>query len=562
MTNISSTQIVRGSSSPFENDPFFRYFFGDDDPFGNRERRAQSLGSGVIVSSDGYLLTNNHVVGDVGAQISVVLGDKREMPAKVVGVDEMTDIAVLKIDARNLPMLPWGDSSKLKVAEWVLAIGNPFQLNQTVTLGIVSATGRSLSGRLATYEDFIQTDAAINPGNSGGALINARGELVGINTAIYSESGGYSGIGFAVPSNLAQHVMDDLIKFGEVRRGTIPGIKVQPMTTQMAQQLGAPNTRGALVVAVDQRSEAYRAGLVPGDIIVSFNGANIDDTFQFVRLLSDSPIGTTVTLGVLRQTGPAIVKRGGHAGHRRASDAATLIGRGGAPVGVVQCSRSSAGSHGRSETTPRHRDAAAGGASPLRLDPDVDPDATAPLHVTRGQAAILDAQRARRQIAAIVPQRDPERPGEIAGAAAERHRLQRGGRAARAAGAAAPHQRLAVERLERADQHRGRRALGLGDGVHEVVDTVIQVDVGDTRTPVERRIARGRSGRRVAGRIRFADVGLDLDDHARGDAGGRLVHQDLADQIARDLERGTGVERPRQDRGGRHPGRRRITAAS
>jgi Do/DeqQ family serine protease len=308
VTNISSTQIVRGPSSPFENDPFFRYFFGDDDPFGNRERRAQSLGSGVVVSADGYVLTNNHVVGDGGAQVSVVLGDKREVPAKIVGVDEWTDMAVLKIDARNLPVLPWGDSSKLKVAEWVLAVGNPFQLNQTVTLGIVSATGRSLEGRLATYEDFIQTDAAINPGNSGGALINARGELVGINTAIYSESGGYQGIGFAVPSNLARHVMDDLIKFGEVRRATIPGIKVQPMTTQIAQQLGAPNARGALVYSVDRRSDAYRSGLIEGDIIVSFNGSNIDDTSQFIRLLSDAPIGTTVVLGVLRQGRPVSVK--------------------------------------------------------------------------------------------------------------------------------------------------------------------------------------------------------------------------------------------------------------
>jgi len=301
VTNISSTQIVRGSRSPFENDPFFRYFFGDDDPFSNRERRAQSLGSGVIVSPDGYLLTNNHVVGDVNALVSVVLSDKREVPAKIIGVDEMTDLAVLKIDARNLPVLPWGDSAKLKVAEWVLAIGNPFQLNQTVTLGIVSATGRSLEGRLATYEDFIQTDAAINPGNSGGALINARGELVGINTAIASDSGGYQGVGFAVPSNLARHVMDDLIKLGEVRRATIPGIQVQPMTTQIAQQLGAPNTKGALVNSVDRRSDAFRSGLLPGDIIVSFNGSSVDDTSQFIRLLSDAPIGSTVTLGVLRQ---------------------------------------------------------------------------------------------------------------------------------------------------------------------------------------------------------------------------------------------------------------------
>jgi len=288
VTNISSTQIVRRSNSPFENDPFFRYFFGNDDPFGARERRQLSLGSGVIVSSDGYLLTNNHVVGDAGSQVSVVLGDKREVPAKVVGVDEATDLAVLKIAARDLPTLPWGDSSKLKVAEWVLAIGNPFQLNQTVTLGIVSATGRSLGGALATYEDFIQTDAAINPGNSGGALISARGELIGINTAIYSESGGYQGIGFAVPSNLARHVMDDLIKYGDVRRGTIPGIQIQPLTTRLAQQLGASDTRGALVYSVDQRSEAYRAGLVPGDIIVSFDGTTIDDPSQFVRLLSDA----------------------------------------------------------------------------------------------------------------------------------------------------------------------------------------------------------------------------------------------------------------------------------
>jgi serine protease Do len=261
-----------------------------------------------VVSPDGYLLTNNHVVGDAGAEVSVVLGDKREVAAKIVGIDEWTDIAVLKIDVRNLPVLPWGDSSKLKVAEWVLAIGNPFQLNQTVTLGIVSATGRSLGGALATYEDFIQTDAAINPGNSGGALVNARGELVGINTAIYSESGGYQGIGFAVPSNLARHVMDDLIRYGQVRRGTIPGIQVQPLTTRIAQQLGAPNTKGTLVYRVDQRSDAYRAGLERGDIIVGYNGTAIDDTYQFLRLLSDTKAGTPVTLDVLREGRKAAVK--------------------------------------------------------------------------------------------------------------------------------------------------------------------------------------------------------------------------------------------------------------
>src|SRR4051812_21899088 len=231
VTNISSTQIVRTSNSPFANDPFYRFFFGDqDDAFGYRERRAQSLGSGVIVSPDGYVLTNNHVI-DQGVEVTVTMPDKRELRAKIVGADEATDIAVLKIDANNLPTIQWGDSSRLKVAEWVLAIGNPYQLNQSVTLGIVSALGRTLEGR--TLQDFIQTDAAINPGNSGGALVNARGELIGINTAIFSETGGYQGIGFAVPSNLARHIMDELVKHGEVQRGTIVGITLAPLTTRL-----------------------------------------------------------------------------------------------------------------------------------------------------------------------------------------------------------------------------------------------------------------------------------------------------------------------------------------
>jgi serine protease Do len=308
VTNISSTQVVRTPNSPFANDPFFRFFFDDrNDAFGYRERRAQSLGSGVVVSSDGYVLTNNHVVAE-GIEVSVTMPDKRELRAKVVGVDEATDIAVLKVNGTNLPVLPWGDSSKLKVAEWVLAIGNPFQLNQTVTLGIVSATGRSLEGRLATYEDFIQTDAAINPGNSGGALINARGELVGINTAIVSETGGYQGVGFAVPSNLVRHVMDDLIKFGMVQRGTIPGITVQSLTTLIAEQLGASNTKGAVVVGMQQRSDAYAAGIRPGDIITAFNATAIDDASHFDRLLSDAKIGSTVTLTVMRERKQLTVK--------------------------------------------------------------------------------------------------------------------------------------------------------------------------------------------------------------------------------------------------------------
>ena len=300
--NISSLQVVR-QASPFTSDPLFRYFFGDrDDLSAPRNRVSQSLGSGVVVSPEGYILTNNHVVGDARAQVSVVMPDKRELKAKIIGVDEFTDIALLKIDAHGLPVLPWGDSSKLKVAEWVLAIGNPYQLNQTVTLGIVSALGRTLGGNLATYEDFIQTDAAINPGNSGGALVNARGELIGIDTAIFSETGGYQGIGFAVPSNLAKHVMDDLLKYGEVQRGSIPGIVVISLTTQLADELGAPSTRGALINQMARQSDAYTAGLRPGDIIVSFNGRPVDDASALMRMLADSKVGTVAKLEIVRES--------------------------------------------------------------------------------------------------------------------------------------------------------------------------------------------------------------------------------------------------------------------
>ena len=231
-------------NSPFASDPFFRYFFGDDEElFGSRSRRSLSLGSGVIVSPDGYIVTNNHVIGDNVREVSAVLPDKREVRGKLVGTDPMTDLAVVKIGATGLPVVPWGDSSKLKVGEWVLAIGNPFQLSQTVTLGIVSAVGRANVG-VADYEDFIQTDAAINPGNSGGALIDAQGELVGINTAIYSQSGGYQGVGFAVPSNLARRVMDELVKYREVQRGSIGAIEYATLTTQLADQYGCATPAG------------------------------------------------------------------------------------------------------------------------------------------------------------------------------------------------------------------------------------------------------------------------------------------------------------------------------
>jgi Do/DeqQ family serine protease len=306
--NISSTQVVRTPNSPFFNDPFFRDFFGDS-PFGGyRNRLQQSLGSGVVVSADGYVLTNSHVIGDGRAEVVVTLADKREMRAKIVGLDDKTDLAVLKIDARNLAVLPWGDSSKLRVAEWVLAIGNPFGiLNQTVTLGIVSATSRSVT-ELSPYQDFIQTDAAINQGNSGGALINARGQLIGINTAIFSQSGGSQGVGFAVPSNLAKHVMEELIKHGEVRRGTILGIDLYPMNARLAEELEAPNAKGVVVSEISPSSDAYAAGVRRYDIIVSFNAVNIEDASQFIRLLSDAQIGSTVNLGLLRNGRPVSAK--------------------------------------------------------------------------------------------------------------------------------------------------------------------------------------------------------------------------------------------------------------
>jgi Do/DeqQ family serine protease len=300
VTNIASLQVVRRPASPFANDPFFQYFFGNaDDLFGGRSRYESSLGSGVVISPDGYVLTNSHVVGQGEVEVTVGLGDKRELRAAVIGVDPSTDLALLKVDATNLPTIPWGDSSKLKVAEWVLAIGNPFQLNQTVTLGIVSALGRANVG-ITAYEDFIQTDAAINPGNSGGALVNARGELIGINTAIFSQSGGYQGIGFAVPSNLARRVVDDLIKYGAVRRGSIGYFEVSPLTSRIADELRAPTTEGLVVMRIDQRSAAYRAGLRPGDVILSLDGRPVGDAAAFMRGVADAAIGSTMALEILR----------------------------------------------------------------------------------------------------------------------------------------------------------------------------------------------------------------------------------------------------------------------
>lgn len=314
VVNISTTRVVRGPSgggggpgggggeqmAPFMDDPFFRQFFGDEffKRFqAPRERKESSLGSGVIVSSDGYIVTNNHVVAKAD-EIKVLLPDKREFTGKVVGTDPKTDIAVVKINAKDLPTLPWGDSDKLEVGEWILAIGNPFALNSTVTSGIVSAVGRANVG-IADYEDFIQTDAAINPGNSGGALVNVRGELVGINTAIFSRSGGYMGIGFAVPANMTRTVMDSLIKTGKVTRGWL-GVSIQEVNQELARQFGLSETKGALVSEVIPDSPAAASGLKPGDVIVSYDGKPVDSPAVLRNMVAQTPVGKTAKLEVLR----------------------------------------------------------------------------------------------------------------------------------------------------------------------------------------------------------------------------------------------------------------------
>ena len=284
--NISSTTTVQRQLSPFD-----RFFFGDVNPV----ERSQSLGSGVVVRPDGYVITNTHVIGNAGADIRVTLPNGVEKPGTLVGIDEISDVAVVKVDATNLQTLPWGDSTKLRVAEWVLAIGNPFQLSGTVTLGIVSAINRS--GR---YSDFIQTDAAINPGNSGGALVNARGELIGINTMIVSGTGGYQGIGLAIPSMTARGIMDELIKNGSVTWGDIGRIQWVTIDRESARRYGLGDIEGSMVYSIGRSSAAYRAGLQPEDIVVSFNGAKVADAEQLDRLIIQSKPGTRAKLDVVR----------------------------------------------------------------------------------------------------------------------------------------------------------------------------------------------------------------------------------------------------------------------
>ena len=289
--------------SPFsDRDPFndfFKHFFGDQPP-----RPIRSLGSGFVINADGYIVTNNHVV-DGASEVRVKLSDGREFPATVVGRDSKTDLALLKVDAIGLPVISMGDSGQLQIGEPVMAIGNPFGLEQTVTTGIVSATGRVIGE--GPYDDFIQTDASINPGNSGGPLISTRGQVVGINTAIFSQSGGSIGIGFAIPANLAKGVITQLAESGHVVRGWL-GVAIQPVTPDLAKGFKLGEPAGALVSSVVDGSPAMKAGLKQGDIIVEFNGRKVARGEDLPKAVADTAVGREVALGVLRDGKPVTLK--------------------------------------------------------------------------------------------------------------------------------------------------------------------------------------------------------------------------------------------------------------
>lgn len=312
VVNVSTTKVTKGYEespfNPFFQDPLFRRFFGEEffrDHEMPRRRKEQSLGSGVIVSEDGYIITNNHVVAGAD-EIKVVLSDRREFIGKVVGADPKTDIAVIKIKAGDLPTVVWGDSDKIEVGEFVLAIGSPFGLNQTVTSGIISAKGRANVG-IADYEDFIQTDAAINPGNSGGALVNIRGELIGINTAIFTRSGGYMGIGFAVPSNMTKSVMDSLVKVGKVTRGWL-GVYIQDITPELAKQFRLSSNQGAIVSDIIEGGPAEKGGFERGDVILQYNGKEIENTGHLRNMVAQTTIGKVVDLKVIRDGHEKVLK--------------------------------------------------------------------------------------------------------------------------------------------------------------------------------------------------------------------------------------------------------------
>ncbi|GHA91141.1 Do family serine endopeptidase [Modicisalibacter luteus] len=295
VVNVYSSRVVEREQHPLMSDPFFRQFFGEEMP--RRQRMLSSLGSGVIVSDEGYVLTNHHVISGAD-QIQVALRDGRETFADVIGTDPESDLAVLKINLDSLPAIALGDSESVAVGDVSLAIGNPFGVGQTVTMGIISATGRNHLG-LSAYEDFIQTDAAINPGNSGGALINANGALVGINTAIFSRSGGSQGIGFAIPVNLAREILDELVQHGRVVRGWL-GLEVQEITSGLAASFGLNAAQGVIVSSVVQNGPAQQAGLRPGDVLLAIDGKPILDPRVAMADIADIEPGTRLPLKVVR----------------------------------------------------------------------------------------------------------------------------------------------------------------------------------------------------------------------------------------------------------------------
>jgi Do/DeqQ family serine protease len=296
VVNIFTSKEVRVQRNPLLNDPLFRRFFGDQ--FGEDPQRATNLGSGVIVSPSGYILTNHHVV-EAADEIEVALSDGQKLLAKVVGNDPETDLAVLRVNADKLPSITLGQSEQLRVGDVVLAIGNPFGVGQTVTSGIVSALGRS-GLHINTFENFIQTDAAINPGNSGGALVDARGNLVGINTAIYSRSGGSMGIGFAIPVSTAKMVMEQIIRSGAVTRGWI-GVEVQEITPALAESFKLPDARGAIIAGVLRGGPADKAGVKPGDVLTAINDAPVSGPQSMLNLVAALQPGSSAKMKLRRQ---------------------------------------------------------------------------------------------------------------------------------------------------------------------------------------------------------------------------------------------------------------------
>ncbi len=295
VVNVYTTKIVQRRLSPLFRDPFLQRFFGTQERY--QQQRQSSLGSGVIVNKQGYVLTNYHVIADAD-EILVALGDGRSDSAKIIGIDRETDLAILKINLPALPNIAFGDSDNLHVGDITLAIGNPFGVGQTVTMGIVSALGRHHLG-INTYENFIQTDAAINPGNSGGALINTRGELVGISTAIISKSGGSQGIGLAIPSNIAANILTQIITYGQVLRGWL-GIEVQDITPALAESFNLNSLEGALIAGVQRNSPAREMGLLPGDIIHAINNKTVKLGNDALNLIAQTPPNTTIKLDILR----------------------------------------------------------------------------------------------------------------------------------------------------------------------------------------------------------------------------------------------------------------------